>query len=215
MQSSFFEDIDIPGMDYSPGQLILIGGENWAVNQYVLKNCILEGIPDIPVLYFCGNYLSPVTNTLVRLEAESFRDAEGHIDMDEFHLPPVYFDATKDPSVSYLIGRIFHYVETQDIGCIVLDSLQDIQGGPVKGCREHQLNGTLQLLKTIAEVTFTVVIVLSRINYPRRNRRLTVDDLQEAPYVEKYCDQIVLIDSERPFVEELIDIPADVRNLAL
>ena len=167
------------------------------------------------VLYFCGNYLSPVTNALVRLGAESFRDAEGHIDMDDFHLPPVYFDATVAPSVSYLIGRIFHFVETQDIGCIVLDNLQDIQGGPLKGRRESQLNATLQLLKAIAEVTFTVVIVLSRINYPRRNRPLTVDDLQEAPYVEKYCDQIILIDSERPFVEEPIDIPADVRNLAL
>jgi len=205
MQSSFFEDIDILGMDYSPGQLILVGGENWDMTHYVLSNCILEGLKDVPVLYFCGKNVTPVSDELVRLEAESFRDGDGSIIMESFHSLPVHFDGTDNPSVSYIIGRIFHMVETQDVGCVVVDSLQDILGGPLKKYRrESQLNGTLHLLKAVAEVTATAIIVLSRINYPRRNRRLSVDDLQEAPYVEEYCDQVILIDRDEKGLNEFI-----------
>lgn len=175
MKSSFFEDIDILGMDYSPGQLILVGGENWDMTHYVLSNCILEGLKDVPVLYFCGKNMLPVSDDLVNMEAES------------------YYDGEDLPSVSYIIGRIFHMVEKRSVGCVVVDIFQGELEGPMRS-RDSRLNTTLRLLKTVAEETSTFIIVLSRINSSRKYRHVSDDDILEMPFEEVYCDQVILID---------------------
>ena len=217
MKSSFYDDIHILGMDFAPGNLIVVGGEHWDMMHYVQANCIMEGTMaspgmDVPMLYFSeGNF---VQDAMLRLVTEMAKDKDGNIDIDnKVRLPSVYFDNTPSPSMSYLVGRIFHMVETVEIGGVVIDTLQNVTGGPLKRYRrEHQLNCTLSILKKVAEITDTVIIVLSSLTYPRRKRRLSVDDLLESPYVEAYCDQIILLDHCNDDLYELILIKGTPGN---
>lgn len=206
MKHAYSLDREVLGLDWQRGSLYLVGGAPEDSDRYILGNCIVEGTKTEQLgFYFCADLPYPISSNLFQMQIEKTRKQKGNVDFDHIQMPFVYFDYIPNPTVSYVVERIFVMAEKRHADYFVIHHLQDINGGPfIRYRREVQLNKILQLLKTVAETTETVIVVTSTLSFPRRERRIMLEDLAGSPLAEKYCDRVLLIDYSDDFGYRLL-----------
>lgn len=203
---------NILGLDWAPGNLILVGSRAWGGRlQYVLGNCIVNGTKDeIPVAIFIpGRDRGELKKLLLRMQVGDSVYESGQITPKDLIDYPLYIDDTAPMTIAYLTGQIFRYVEEKNVGMVVIDLLQNIDGGIIdESTREGELNGILCILKALAETLGIVIVVISQLSriIVKEHRMPKVRDLLDVTEAEEHCDQIILIHPLDPFVKEAMMI---------
>ena len=189
---------EIIGMDWTPGNLILVASRSWSgKSQYVLGNCIVAGTKEeIPVAYFLpeGDSMR-IRRALLRLQAGPQAFDSGQIKTESIKELPLFFDDTPDMTIAHIVDRLFHLAETKEIGMAVIDGLQYLNTSQLDGgTKERELNSVLRILKAMAEALGIVIIVkssLSDYNY-QQNELPTIRDILDVTEAKSFCDQIIL-----------------------
>ena len=213
----------ILGMEWIPGNLILVGSRSWGGRlEYVLGNCIENGTKDeIPAALFAPKgERQYFMKRLLQMQLGNDVFDKGQFSAKDIKYYPLYIDDTPQLTIPYLVGQIFRLVEEKGVQMIIINRLQDIDGSVLKEwSREGELNSTLRLLKALAESRSIVIIVTSKLSrrIVKENRPPTVNDILDVTEAEEHCDQIILIHPLDPFVEkaEMILSLGQVLNVSL
>ena len=190
---------EIIGLDWTPGNLILVASRSWGgKSQYVLGNCIVAGTKEIiPVAYFLPNGDSiQVARALIRLQVGPQSFDSGHIKTEDIKKIPLIVDDTPSMTIAHITSSLFCLAETKNIQMAVIDGLQDINTSQLDGgTRERELNSVLRLLKAMAEALGIVIIVTSSLSdyVTHQQERPTVRDILDVTEAKTICDQIILL----------------------
>lgn len=193
---------DILGIEWNPGDLILVAGHIWdGKTCYVLGNCIIEGTQDkIPVAYFCpAGCKAEIEEQVMRMQVGNMRQRRTDISLKEVRKLPLYIDDTPNLSIDYLLNRIFHLVKYQHVQMVVINYLQamDIDIFGSEKDPESGFASILCILKAIAASLNLVIIVTSKLSANSPESRPTLRDVLDIEHPEEYCDQVILLHSNR------------------
>lgn len=198
----------ILGMSWTPGSLILVGSRCWGGRfEYVLGNCIVNGTAEhIPVALFSpGANRHGIMRMLMRMQLGAKVYDGGQFSAKDIKDYPLYIDDTSDLTIPYLVGQIFRYVEEKDVRMIIINHLQDIDGGILdEGSREGELDTTLRLLNALAKSLSIIIVVVSKMSrhYIKNGGLPTVRDILDVTEAEAHCDHIILLHPFDPFLEK-------------
>ena len=198
----------ILGMSWTPGSLILVGSSVWGGRfEYVLGNCIVNGTGEhIPVALFSpGANRHGIMRMLMRMQLGSKVYDDGQFAAKDFKDYPLFIDETSNLTIPYLVGQIFRYVEEKDVRMIIINHLQDIDGGILdEASREGELDATLMLLKALAKSLNIIILVVSELSrhYDKNGGLPTVRDILDVTEAEAYCDHIILLHPLEPFLKK-------------
>ena len=201
MKNNKYDEIqpEILGISWMPGELILVGSRPLCgKTRYVLGNCIVNGVKgDLPVAYFMpGGDIARVSRILYEMTLGKDGIAKSSYSPENIPEYKLFFDTTPRLSISYLIARIFHMVESYDVRLVVIDYIQKVDGSIFSPyTKEQEMRSILSLLKCLAVSLGIVVIVTSQLseNLLCAYDKPTPKDILYVPNAEELCDQIVLI----------------------
>lgn len=185
---------DILGMQWNPGDLVLVAGPVVARSIYINGNIIAKGTgTQIPVgLFSPGGDPGWRMDRIMRIRASSMASNESG---DRIALP-LYIDDSQHMTISYLVSRIFHMTESNGVRMVIVHPLHSIDGSIFDNqSKEVEMNGILRVLKAIA-VSLKIMIVVSTKLSERclgKDSLPTTDDILYVTEAEKHSDQIILI----------------------
>mgnify|MGYP002512490631 CR=1 FL=1 len=129
---------------------------------------------------------------------------------------PIYIDDTAGISIMEIRAKCRKLKIEKDIGLIVIDYLQLIQGsGKKNASREQEISEISRSLKILAKELQVPVIALSQLSRSvekRDDKRPMLSDLRESGAIEQDADQVIFLyrddyyneDSEKKNVAEVI-----------
>ena len=129
---------------------------------------------------------------------------------------PIYIDDTAGISIMEIRAKCRKLKIEKDIGLVVIDYLQLIQGsGKKNASREQEITEISRSLKILAKELHIPVIALSQLSRSvekRDDKRPMLSDLRESGSIEQDADQVIFIyrddyyneDSEKKNVAEII-----------
>lgn len=129
---------------------------------------------------------------------------------------PIYIDDTAGISITEIRAKCRKLKLEKDIGLIVIDYLQLIQGNAGKNAsREQEISGISRSLKILAKELNVPVIALSQLSRSvesRTDKRPMLSDLRESGAIEQDADIVIFLyrddyynqDSEKKNVAEVI-----------
>ncbi len=129
---------------------------------------------------------------------------------------PIYIDDTAGISIMEIRAKCRKLKIEKDIGLVVIDYLQLIQGsGKKNASREQEISEISRSLKILAKELHIPVIALSQLSRSvekRDDKRPMLSDLRESGSIEQDADQVIFIyrddyyneDSEKKNVAEII-----------
>ena len=129
---------------------------------------------------------------------------------------PIYIDDTPGISIAEIRARCRKLKLEKNIGLVVIDYLQLVQGSNKRGgSREQEISEISRSLKILAKELQVPVIALSQLSRSvekRDDKRPMLSDLRESGSIEQDADQVIFIyrddyyneDSEKKNVAEII-----------
>ena len=129
---------------------------------------------------------------------------------------PIYIDDTAGISIMEIRAKCRKLKIEKDIGLVVIDYLQLIQGsGKKNASREQEISEISRSLKILAKELHIPVIALSQLSRSvekRDDKRPMLSDLRESGSIEQDADQVIFIyrddyyneDSEKKNIAEVI-----------
>lgn len=115
----------------------------------------------------------------------------------------LFIDDTPGITVSELCAKARHLKAKYDLGLIVIDSLQLLNGDHAEN-RQQEISEIARSLKSLAKELDIPVIVLSQLNRSlesRRDRRPIMADLREYENVEQYVDIFLFLYRESVYCQ--------------
>lgn len=128
---------------------------------------------------------------------------------------PMFIDDTPGISVSELRSKCRKLKQTQNLGLIVIDYLQLMNGSGHRESRQQEISEISRSLKKLARELDVPVIALSQLNRAadaREDHKPVMSDLRESGAIEQDADVIMFIyrddyynkESEKPGIAEII-----------
>lgn len=128
---------------------------------------------------------------------------------------PMFIDDTPGITVSELRSKCRKLKQTQNLGLIVIDYLQLMNGSGKKESRQQEISEISRSLKKLARELDVPVIALSQLNRAadaREDHKPVMSDLRESGAIEQDADVIMFIyrddyynkESEKPGIAEII-----------
>jgi replicative DNA helicase len=109
---------------------------------------------------------------------------------------PLFIDDTSGVSVLEMKARCRRLMKHRELGLVVIDYLQLIQGRKSAESRQLEISEISRLLKALAKDLNVPVMALSQLNRKvedRPNKRPQLSDLRESGAIEQDADVIVFI----------------------
>lgn len=190
---------EILGMSWTPGNLVLVGFRpSGGKFHYVLGNGVVLGTKEeIPVALFTARGdRQMIQRLLIRMQIGDEIYDNGQYSAKDYKDFPVYIDNTSHLTIAYLVNRIFYMVDEHGVQMVIVDSLQDVDGGLLDdSSKEKELNAVLRILKALAESMSIVIVVTSMLSdhVDRGNNQPTIWDILDVSEAEELCDQIIMI----------------------
>ncbi|MBE5924584.1 MAG: replicative DNA helicase [Lachnospiraceae bacterium] len=118
---------------------------------------------------------------------------------------PMYIDDTPGISISELRSKCRKLKQTKDIGLIVIDYLQLMNGSGKSESRQQEISTISRSLKKLARELDVPVIALSQLNRAvdsREDHKPVMSDLRESGAIEQDADVIMFIYREDYYLKE-------------
>lgn len=119
-----------------------------------------------------------------------------HIDINELAKSKIYFDDTPGLTILSLRAKARRLKKKHNIGLILIDYFQLINGGGTSRNRDEELGKISKGLKEIAKELHIPIIVISSLNRDvekRQNRKPQLSDLRESGALEFDADMIIFL----------------------
>ena len=224
-----FKQLDIKTTGFQPSDLVLIaarpamGKTSFALN--IATNAAMRG--NVPVAIFSLEMSKEqLTNRILCSEAfisnEKMKLAEvDHEDMaklastiNELSQAPIFIDDTAGITVSEIKAKCRRLKLKGQLGLVVIDYLQLIQGNSREG-RQNEVGENSRLLKIMAKELNVPVICLSQLSRApeqRTDHRPMLSDLRDSGSIEQDADMVMFLyrddyynpETERKNVSECI-----------
>ena len=185
---------DILGMQWNPGDLVLVAGSVVARSIYINGNIIAKGTgTQIPVgLFSLGGDPGWRMDRIMRIRTSNMAGNESGDRM----VPPLYIDDSPHMTISYLVSRIFHMTESNGVRMVIVHPLHSIDGSIFDNqSKEMEMNGILRVLKALAVSLKIMIVVSAKLSERCQEKDClpTADDILYVTEAEKHSDQIILI----------------------
>lgn len=135
---------------------------------------------------------------------------------NELFKAPIYIDDNSSISVMEMKGKCRRLKKKRDIGLIIIDYLQLMNGGRIyRGNREQEISSISRELKHLAKELDVPVIALSQLSRAvesRSDKKPNLSDLRESGAIEQDADLVAFI--YRPVKEQLERAP-DLNNAVI
>lgn len=224
--SSGYTDLDQLLLGLQPGQLILIaarpgmGKSSLAVN--IAQNAAIRG--NIPVAIFNLEMAKEeMVNRIICSEAKisSQKLKTGDINADELGrfidllepiaASPIYIDDTSAISVTELRAKCKRLKLERNIGLVIIDYLQLMQGSG-KESRQQEISEISRSLKILAKELSIPVIALSQLSRAAEQRKddpvPRLSDLRESGAIEQDADIVMFL-----YREEYYNLETERKNI--
>ncbi|MBB4931812.1 replicative DNA helicase [Lipingzhangella halophila] len=122
---------------------------------------------------------------------------------ERFARAPFWLSNDFGASLAQIKARVRQLARTHDIGLVVVDYLQLMEGGNRPDSRQQEVSAMSRGLKRLAGELGVVVVVLSQLNRgltQRADKRPQLSDLRESGSIEQDADVVILLD--RPDANE-------------
>lgn len=111
---------------------------------------------------------------------------------------PIFIDDRPDPSLNYIEGQCRKVMAQQgtELGLIVVDYLQLMDGGESGGNRNHEISQMTRGLKRLAMKLATPIVCLSQLSRgveARSDKRPMLSDLRDSGAIEQDCDKAFMM----------------------
>ena len=218
--STGFSELDILTTGLQGGDLIIVAGRpgmgKTAFAQGIVQHATMHAEDSVSAVIFTQE-MTKEQMMLRILSSESRVEFSrlGTVCLDESDWPKLtmaaaslsneklFIDDTPGISVSELCARARHLKSRDDLGLIVIDYLQLLNGDHAENRRE-EIFEIVRSLKSLAKELDIPVIVLSQLNRSlesRRDRRPIMADLREYENVEQYVDTILFLYRESVYCQ--------------
>ena len=206
-----FHDLDVMTAGLQKSDLIIIAGRP-SMGKSALVSCIMEHVGVIektPIAFFS---LEMSKEQLVQrmlcshARVDSHKVRTGFLSQSDWPKlvnaagklseSPIYIDDTPGISVLDLRAKARRLKAQHDIGLIVLDYLQLMQGAPGTENRQQEISEISRSLKALARelsVPLIAVSQLSRAVEQRADHRPLLSDLRESGAIEQDADLVALL----------------------
>ncbi len=206
-----FDDLDRKTSGFQPSDLIIIAGRpsmgKTALALNIARNAAVES--NVPVAFFSLE-MSKEQLTIRLLCAEAQVDASkvrsGYLKASDFpkltqaadilSQAPLFIDDSAGLTVREMRGKARQLKLEHDIGLIVVDYLQLMQGSEKSDNRVQEISEISRFLKLLAKELNVPVVALSQLNRAVENRpdkRPLLADLRESGAIEQDADLICFI----------------------
>jgi len=215
-----FVDLDMMTAGFQPGDLLIIAGRpSMGKTAFVLNLAEYASVyanPPVPTLIFSlemskEQLVQRMLCSVSRVDASRLRT--GHLgDSDWPKLTngagllseaPVYIDDTPAISVLELRAKARRLKADKNLGLIIVDYLQLMQGNNSEN-RQQEISEISRSLKALAKELSVPVIALSQLNRSLENRtdkRPIMADLRESGAIEQDADVIMFVYREAVYCE--------------
>lgn len=122
---------------------------------------------------------------------------------ERFARAPFWLSNDFGASLAQIKARVRQLARTHDLGLVVVDYLQLMEGGNRPDSRQQEVSALSRGLKRLAGELGVVVVVLSQLNRgltQRADKRPQLSDLRESGSIEQDADVVILLD--RPDANE-------------
>jgi len=206
-----FHDFDVMTAGLQRSDLIIIAGRP-SMGKSALVSCMAEHIGVVektPVAFFSlemakQQLVQRMLCSHARVDAHKVRT--GFLSQSDWPKlvnaagklseSPIYIDDTPGVSVLELRGKARRLKSQFDIGLIVVDYMQLMQGPKTSESRQQEISEISRSLKSLARelnVPLIAVSQLSRAVEQRADRRPQLSDLRESGAIEQDADLVVLL----------------------
>lgn len=121
---------------------------------------------------------------------------------------PIFIDDTSGVSVLEMKAKCRRLKKTQELGLIIVDYLQLVQGHKSYESRQLEISDISRMLKALAKDLNVPVVALSQLNRrveERQNKRPQLADLRESGAIEQDADVIAFIYRDEVYNPHLPD----------
>ena len=214
-----FKDLDYHINGFQPSDLILIaarpamGKTSFALN--IATNAAVKY--NIPVAVFSlemskEQLANRILCSEALIESDKMRRAEINGDdmkklvmtINNLSKAPIYIDDTAGITVAEIKGKCKKLKLKNQLGLIVIDYLQLIQGNTREG-RQNEVGENSRLLKILAkelEVPVITLSQLSRASEKREQHRPVLSDLHDSGSIEQDADMVMFLYRDEYYNEE-------------
>jgi replicative DNA helicase len=205
-----FKQLDIKTTGFQPSDLILIaarpamGKTSFALN--IATNAAMRG--NVPVAIFSLEMSKEqLTNRILCAEAMISNEKMKHADVDhedmanlastinELSQAPIFIDDTAGITVSEIKAKCRRLKLKGQLGLVVIDYLQLIQGNS-RESRQNEVGENSRLLKIMAKELDVPVICLSQLSRApeqRTDHRPMLSDLRDSGSIEQDADMVMFL----------------------
>ena len=116
--------------------------------------------------------------------------------VDKLAMAPLYIDDTASITVSEIRAKCRRLKQTKNLGLVIIDYLQLMQGGGRSDNRQQEISEISRSLKVLAKELDIPVIALSqlsRTSETRSDKRPMLSDLRESGAIEQDADIVMFI----------------------
>ena len=221
-----FKDLDYHVNGFQPSDLILIaarpamGKTSFALN--IATNAAVKY--NVPVAIFSlemskEQLANRILCSEALIESEKMRRAEINgedmkklvMTINSLSKAPIYIDDTAGITVAEIKGKCKKLKLKNQLGLVVIDYLQLIQGNSREG-RQNEVGENSRLLKILAKELDVPVITLSqlsRASEKREQHRPVLSDLRDSGSIEQDADMVMFLYRDEYYNEE-----SDKKNVA-
>lgn len=216
-----FTDLDTMTAGLQPSDLVIIAGRpsmgKTAFILNIVENAGVRAQPPVPTLVFSlemskEQLVQRMLCSVSRVDASRLRT--GHLvdsdwgkltdGADVLSSAPIYIDDTPAITVLELRAKSRRLKAERNLGLIVVDYLQLMQGHNAES-RQQEISEISRSLKALAKELSVPVIALSQLNRSLENRtdkRPVMADLRESGAIEQDADVIMFIYREAVYCED-------------
>lgn len=221
-----FKDLDYHINGFQPSDLVLIaarpamGKTSFALN--IATNAAVKY--NVPVAIFSlemskEQLANRILCSEALIESEKMRRAEINGDdmkklvmtINTLSKAPIYIDDTAGITVAEIKGKCKKLKLKNQLGLVVIDYLQLIQGNTREG-RQNEVGENSRLLKILAkelEVPVITLSQLSRASEKREQHRPVLSDLRDSGSIEQDADMVMFL-----YRDEYYNEDTDKKNVA-
>ncbi len=125
--------------------------------------------------------------------------------VDKLSASPIYIDDSSSITVSEIKAKCRRLKQTKNLGLVVIDYLQLMQGGGKSDNRQQEISNISRSLKVLAKELDIPVIALSQLSRSseaRGDKRPMLSDLRESGAIEQDADLVIFLYRDDYYNEE-------------
>ncbi len=205
------------------GELIIIAGRpgmgksSFAVN--IAENvAINEGVP--VAIFNLEMSKSMIVNRIIcsqaLVDSQAVRKGDFQMEdwqqicsiIDKLSASPIYIDDSSSITVSEIRAKCRRLKQTKNLGLVVIDYLQLMQGSGRSESRQQEISEISRSLKVLAKELDIPVIALSqlsRTSESRSDKRPMLSDLRESGAIEQDADVVIFLYRDEYYNKETTD----------